>query len=171
MLYLIMLKNWLSLGIIVLTLILLTNFLWPRNKIFSTQLNTARWPLSIKRHLQMAKTYFENGYEHEAIKEYQQAERLYQYFSFIDLSKTFKNQLEETKKIVYQRQRLKNQIEGWETVLKSKPYYRDVLVHLSVLNYQIWEDEKAKEYWQQAFYLDPNSPQVQEMGKILGIRN
>ena len=59
------------------------------------------------------------------------------------------------------------EIESWEKILQEKPEFRDILLRLSLLNYQIYENEKAKSYWEKANYLDPNNKEVQRVGKII----
>jgi tetratricopeptide (TPR) repeat protein len=162
-----MLKNCLSLGALCLILLLLGNFLWPRTELFSTQLNTQRWPFSPISHLKMSQTYFNLGYETEAEGEYKTAQKLYQNLSFLDFNQNMAQSLVETEKLIYLPQKLEKQIQAWEEVLKTKPYARDVLLQLAALNYQLYQDEKAQGYWQQANYLDPNNPKVLEMGKNL----
>lgn len=50
---------------------------------------------------------------------------------------------------------IKQEINAWEKVLTEENELRDVLLRLSILSYQLYEDEQAKAYWQRAFYLDP----------------
>ena len=50
---------------------------------------------------------------------------------------------------------IKNEISSWEKVLTEENESRDVLLNLSLLYYQLYQDEAAKAYWQRAFYLDP----------------
>ncbi len=50
---------------------------------------------------------------------------------------------------------IKNEIAAWEKVLTEENESRDVLLRLSILYYQLYEDETAKAFWQRAFYLDP----------------
>lgn len=62
---------------------------------------------------------------------------------------------------------IEQEISSWEKILQDKPSYGDVLLRLSLLNYQIYENEKAKAYWEKADYLDPNKEEVQQVGKII----
>jgi tetratricopeptide (TPR) repeat protein len=59
------------------------------------------------------------------------------------------------------------EIESWEKVLETKPEYRDILLRLALLNWKIYNNDKAKEYWEKANYLDPNNIEVQKVGKII----
>jgi len=66
-----------------------------------------------------------------------------------------------------QRAVIIQEIESWEKVLETKPEYRDILLRLALLNWKIYNNDKAKEYWEKANYLDPNRAEVQEVGKII----
>ena len=57
--------------------------------------------------------------------------------------------------IVNRPSEIKNEITAWEKVLTEENESRDVLLRLSILYYQLYENEQAKTYWQRAFYLDP----------------
>ena len=57
--------------------------------------------------------------------------------------------------IVNKPTEIKKEIAAWEKVLTEENESRDVLLRLSILYYQLYEDEQAKTYWQRAFYLDP----------------
>lgn len=50
---------------------------------------------------------------------------------------------------------IRRQISQWERWLTENNEARDVLLKLSLLSYQIYQDEQAKTFWQRAFYLDP----------------
>lgn len=161
-----MLKNWLSFSVVCFILILLANFFWPRDELFSTQLNLLRRPYSANVHLKMSQAYFNSGYIKEAEEKYKKAEKLYQSLSFLDFNQNNAQVLAETEQLIHLPQQLQKQIQDWETTLQTKPYAREILLYLSSLNYQLYQDEKAQYYWQQAFYLDPNNPKIQEMGKL-----
>ncbi|MBU2051762.1 MAG: hypothetical protein U1C50_00205 [Patescibacteria group bacterium] len=50
---------------------------------------------------------------------------------------------------------LKQEIIAWEKVLTEKVETRDGLLRLAFLNWQLYQDDQAKAFWEQAFYLDP----------------
>ena len=163
------LANIQTLTLLLLFLIFLGNHLYPKKEITQAQLGIKNWPLSPKEHLQMAKAYFNTGYEEQSVEEFKKAEALYSSFSFLDILGNTKKQLEEIEKLLSHPKKIRQDINYWETVLKIKPHYRDVFLRLSILNYQLYQHEKTKEYWEKAFYLDPNNKIVQEVGQILGI--
>lgn len=148
---------------------LLISYFLPRSKIDKNRLAVARWPLSIKKHVQMAKTFFENGSLEKAKLEITKAKKVYQFFKFFDFKGKAKKYLKEGESLINQPEAIKKKIDYWETVLKTKPNFRDVYLRLSLLYYQLYEDEKAKQTWEKAFYLDPNNEVVREVGKELGM--
>jgi tetratricopeptide (TPR) repeat protein len=58
-------------------------------------------------------------------------------------------------------------IAAWEKILEEKPDYRDGWLQLTVLHYQLYEDEKAKESLEKALELDPNYEVTKELEKII----
>jgi len=163
------LANIQTLILLLLFLIFLGNHFYPRNEIVQAQLEIRNWPLSIKKHLQMAEVYFNRGYKKQAIEEFKKAEILYNSLSFLDLLNNTKNRIEKTKKLLFYPEKIRQDINYWETVLKSKPHFRDVFLRLSILNYQLYQHKKTREYWEQAFYLDPNNKVVQKLGRIIEV--
>ena len=69
--------------------------------------------------------------------------------------------------MIQKTQAVRQEIQSWESALKEKPNYRDVLLRLALLNYQINQNEEAKDYWERANYLDPNNEEVVKVGEII----
>lgn len=44
---------------------------------------------------------------------------------------------------------------------------RDVWLKLALLNWQVFDEEKAKEYWQKAWWIDPNNEQVTSLRQVI----
>lgn len=110
----------------------------------------------------MAIYWFEAGEEQKALKELEVANKLL----FVKTNGNLDN-LRKAQEKVKQPERIREEIKSWEKVLEEKPYYRDVLLRLSVLSYQIYEDEKAVEYFLEAEYLDPNNDEVLSLKEII----
>ncbi|GAI77039.1 unnamed protein product [marine sediment metagenome] len=115
----------------------------------------------------MSQTLFNNNKEKQAVEEYKQAKNLYQVFSFLDIKQKIKKQLTETDELITRPEKIRKEMNYWETVLKNKPHSRDILLYSAALYYQLWQDKKAQSCWEKAFYLDPNNEKVQELGKII----
>ncbi len=57
----------------------------------------------------------------------------------------------------------------WEDVVKRHPGYRDAYFKLAILSFQLGEREKAKEYLQEVFLIDPNFEEGRKLAKELGL--
>lgn len=75
--------------------------------------------------------------------------------------------LKVLEKIKGEPQRLRQEIAFWEKVAAEKPDYRDAYLQLAILNYQIYETNKAKENLAKALDLDPNFAPTRELEKII----
>lgn len=151
-----------------LLLLILSSYLWPKTKVDQTRIAVARWPFSVKKHVQLAKVFFENGDLKKARLEITKAKDLYQFLAIFDFKRKTKSTLETGELLINQPENIEEQINYWQTILKTKPDFRDAYLRLSLLYYQLQQDEKAKEAWQKAFYLDPNNEIVEEIGKLIG---
>lgn len=120
------------------------------------------WPWSSKSHSQMALAWFEAGDEERALLELEIANKLF----FVKTNGNEESLLSAREKVM-EPERLRTEIKEWEVVLEKMPSFRDVYLRLAVLNYQLYEDEKAREYFEKAEYLDPNSLEVLEIKKII----
>jgi tetratricopeptide (TPR) repeat protein len=71
-------------------------------------------------------------------------------------SPVLKKNLEEIKKLEEKPQKIKVEIKKWEGVVSLYPDYRDAWFRLSVLYWQIFDEEKAKFALAKTLELDPN---------------
>ena len=120
------------------------------------------WPWSSKSHAEMAVYWFEVGDEEKAVEELNKANQL-----LLLKTKGNLNSLRKAQDKVTEPERIREEIKSWEKVLEERPYFRDVLLRLSILNYQIYEDEKALDYFTRAEYLDPNNEEVLSFKDII----
>ena len=77
------------------------------------------------------------------------------------------SEVEEARESVFPEEAVEEEIDELEQVLINKPGYRDVLLKLAVLYWQIEEIDKAREYFEKARILDPNNEVVGEVGKLI----
>jgi len=119
------------------------------------------WPWSAKSHAKMAIEFFEKGEEKKAKKELKIANQLL----FLSLKST-KTEVKRAENKVSEPDKIKQEIESWENVLEKRPFYRDVLLRLAILNYQLYENERAMEYFKKAEYLDPKNEEVLRVGEL-----
>lgn len=153
--------------LIFLLLVILANYLWPQDAVLKAKLRTAQWPILPTSHFKMAQAYFNNGYDQEAKKEFFQAYLSFRFLLGRNFFPWWQKEAVKTNQLIIKKDQIQDKIDYWEQILKNKPNFRDAYLRLSVLYYQILEDEKAKEMWNKAFYLDPNNEIIQEVGKKL----
>jgi len=123
---------------------------------------TSYWPWSSRSRSEMAVYWFESGNEEKALEELSKANKW-----LVIKTSWGKENLRKAEERVLEPERIREEIESWEKVIEERPYFRDVLLRLSILNYRIYEDEKAKDYFLQAEYLDPNNEEIRQVKKII----
>jgi len=76
----------------------------------------------------------------------------------------------EVKKVsdlVYPVEAVENEVLLFESIAEQRPWYRDVLLRLTVLNWQLNRTEESEAYFNEAEYLDPNNETVQIVGELI----
>lgn len=128
-------------------------------------------PGDISAHLFLAQEYLKRGYlegvERELLLAQELTEKAPETTSSGVLGATL-SPIKILAKIKNEPQRIKNEISFWEKIVNEKPSYRDAYLQLAILNYQIYETEKVREYLKKAIELDPNYKPARELEKILG---
>lgn len=75
--------------------------------------------------------------------------------------------LQRKKQLETAQKQLQNDIQHWQEMAVKYPNSRDIYFRLAVLEYQLGEKAKAKEYLQKTLMLDPNFKEARSMEKIL----
>lgn len=65
------------------------------------------------------------------------------------------------------KKEIEKEINQWEEILKKYPGHRDLYLRLAILNWQIKNDEKAKENLKKAKELDPAFEKTRELENLL----
>lgn len=73
----------------------------------------------------------------------------------------------QKKQVDNQRAALERQVEYWNGVIKEHKDYRDAYFQLALLQYQLRNFEKSKEYLKKVFELDPNFEKGKELEVLL----
>jgi tetratricopeptide (TPR) repeat protein len=120
------------------------------------------WPWLSKTHLNLSLFWFEVGDEKKALDELSKANK----WLFIKTSWARESLIKAEEKVL-EPERIRDEIRSWEKILEERPYFRDVLLRLSILCYQVYEDDKAKEYFTKAEYLDPNNEEVLKVKEVI----
>lgn len=128
----------------------------------SSQERAGYWPWFSKTHAELAVYWFEVGNEKKAIEELGLANK-----TLLIKTTKAKERITKAEDKVLGPEKIREEIRSWEKILDERPFFRDVLLRLSILNYQIYEDEKAKDYFTQAEYLDPTNKEIKEVKKII----
>ena len=71
------------------------------------------------------------------------------------------------KKLTEKRRNIENQIRFWQSVNKRYTGYRDSYFQLALLEYQLKDFDKAREYLKKALQLDPNFKSGRKLESIL----
>lgn len=66
-----------------------------------------------------------------------------------------------------EKKRIEGEIAQWEEILEKYPGYRDVYLRLAVLNWQVNNEEKTREYLEKAKKIDPNFEMTKELEQII----
>ncbi len=77
------------------------------------------------------------------------------------------SKFDELQKLIKERERIVFEINHWEKVVTDYKDYRDAYFKLAVLEYQMGESEKSKNYLKKTFYLDPNFEKGRELERLL----
>ena len=76
----------------------------------------------------------------------------------------------ENKKLTEKRRNIENQIRFWELVNRKYTGYRDSYFQLALLEYQLKDFYKSREYLEEALKLDPNFKDGIKLQEILNKR-
>jgi len=69
------------------------------------------------------------------------------------------------------KRRIEKEIYQLEIILENHPDYRDLYLRLALLYWQVNNQEKGKEYFQKAEFLDPNFNCNQELRSLFELDN
>ncbi len=127
-------------------------------------------PNDASSHLVLAQEYLKKGSMQDVERELNLAQELtssYQPSASSSVLGSSLSPLKILEKIKNEPQRIRNEIIFWEKVVSERPGYRDGYLQLAILNYQLYENDKAKEYLNKALEIDPNFEVTKELGKII----
>ena len=122
-----------------------------------TKRAVARWPYFSLPHLQLALEFYRNG-SIETDKELVLGKNL-----------LFKNPdaIKETEAEIVLPKEIEKKIIFWETLSEKGVDLPFAYLKIALLKLRLYDVKSALEWWQKAFYLNPNSESVKEVRKIL----
>ena len=74
---------------------------------------------------------------------------------------------QEKQKLDEEREKISREIEYWQGIIGKYKNFRDAYFMLSVLEYRLKNAEKAKDYLQRVFELDPNFEEGRKLEKVI----
>lgn len=163
-------------GLALVVLFLGLSLSLPKNQIQQAKERLAKNPADFEAHLMMAEEYLDHHQLPEAEKELLLAEESQPVRKFGDLiiNQSKNNVLGEATSTLTELWQIKREsdpkdikylIDQWGKIIAQRPDYRDGYLQLALLNYKIYEDEKAKQYLGEALDLDPNFEPAKALGK------
>ena len=79
---------------------------------------------------------------------------------------SYKN-YQENKRLSEKRENIETQIKFWQSINQKYPGYRDSYFELALLEYQLKDFDKSREYLKEALKLDPNFKEGRKLENIL----
>ncbi|MCX6724873.1 MAG: hypothetical protein NTV20_02120 [Candidatus Shapirobacteria bacterium] len=157
-------------GVVLIIFLLASSFFYPQNEIQKLRVYLLNHPYDFNNHLVLAEKLLANNQFEEAEKTLQLAQNLQVKNSpnLKVLGETTSSQLQELwqKKHYDDPKDIQRLIGAWGKIVQEKPNYRDGYLQLAILNYKIYENEKAEEYLNKALAIDPNFEPAKELKKI-----
>jgi len=157
-------------GVALVIFLLIGSFFYPKNEIQILKWRLLNNPNDFETHLALAEELLDNNQFEQAEQALLLAQNL-QTTNFVNqkvLGETTNSQLQELwqKKHYADPKDIQRLIDAWGKIVQEKPNYRDGYLQLAILNYKIYENEKAKEYLNKALKIDPNFEPARELKKI-----
>jgi len=158
-------------GVALVIFLLIGSFLYPKNELQILKWRLLQNPNDFQTHLALAEKLLDNNQFQEAEQTLlvaQQIKILGDKDTKILGEKTNSKINELWQREYYSNPKdIKRLISAWEKIVQEKPNYRDGYLQLAILNYKIYENEKAKEYLNKALEIDPNFEPALELQKII----
>ena len=79
---------------------------------------------------------------------------------------SYKN-YQENKRLSEKRENIETQIKFWKSINQKYPGFRDSYFELAILEYQLKDFSKSREYLKEVLRLDPNFKSGRRLGSIL----
>jgi tetratricopeptide (TPR) repeat protein len=162
-------------GVALLAFLILYSLLSPKDKFQLEKEQLIKEPRDLQAHLVLAQEYLDHNQIEGAEKELLLVQKNLQFpiSSFQSEGKVLGEETNQKLEELWQRKQaakpedIRQMITSWEKIIAAKPNYRDGYLQLALLHYKLFENEKAKEYLQQALELDPNFGPARELEKII----
>jgi len=158
-------------GIALFIFLLIGSFLYPQNEIQILKIRLLRNNNDLKTHLALAEQLLANNQFKEAEEALQLAQNLQiknsPNLKVLGETTNFQIQALWQEKHYADPQDIKKLITLWEKIVAEKSNYRDGYLQLALLNYKIYENQKAIESLKKALEIDPNFAEARKLEKLL----
>lgn len=156
--------------VILLFVLVFISYFIPKNSIKHTTLQVSYFPYSAINRLDLSKIYWQNSSLNKANLEFNNALKITQNKLLFNNNKDSLFELSSNMKLQLEKPALLEQeIINLEKLLNTNVNSRDIYLRLSLLYFELWNERQSQDYWQKAYYLDPNNKEVLEVGKLIGI--
>lgn len=152
----------------VLTALLATQ-LYPTNSLTQAQTAVLLSPRNVSSHLLLSQKYLASGNMPAVERELTLTQSLntpYDLHPTASVLGITLSPLKILENIKAEPQQIRNEIAFWEKVVAEKSGYRDAYLQLTILNYKIYQIDRAKKYLEKAKEIDPNYEKVQELENL-----
>lgn len=158
-------------GVALMAFLIFYSLFLPKNRFQLAKERLVKNPRDFEAHLVLAEEYLKNSQVEQAEKELLLAQNSFQAKTTFNqenslvLGEESNLKWEELwqRKIQTNPEDIKKLIIYWEKIVAEKENYRDAYLQLALLHYQLFENEKAQEYLNQALELDPNFEPAQKI--------
>lgn len=158
-------------GVALIIFITLTSLFWPKNDFQLIKEKLIRNPYNFEANLELAERFLENNQIDEAERSLLLAQKAMTrgYRDTKILGEETNSRLEKLwqKKYYSKPEDIRKLITAWEKVVEKKPNYRDGYLQLAILHYELYQNDRARGYLQQAIDLDPNYEPTKGLEKII----
>lgn len=151
----------------ILFVALITNLVWPTNNLEQAIRKAQRWPQLPPVHFFLARLLSQNGYEQLAKKEFSLGEKQLNQFPWVWMVSLFQNDQQIAQTTVYEKTSLQNQIGQLDQLLAKYPYSWPLIFQKAVLFYRLYDDGRAQENLELAWWLNPGNKTISEVAGLL----
>ena len=150
----------------VLLMILASSFEY-KNRAENARNQLTAYPWLAISHLNMAQNWYEFGYLEKAKSTLRTINASFFLSWQIKTIPAWQKKYEVVKNNIETKEKIEAEIKQWEQWIVTNPPSFDIYLRLSLLNYQVKNDQQAKEYAQKAAYLNPTNENVKKMEELL----
>lgn len=140
---------------------------YPSSEYTKLKLHVMQKPKDPRAHLQLARVAAQNSDWDVASREFRIA---FQVLSNSNKSVAgITSDYQQVERQVYAKGYLEKEIDYWQSLLNDQPGYLDAYLNLSLIHYQLFDEDLSRDYWRKAWKIDPNDEDVITLGKLIGV--